>query len=173
MNTLTTKILLLIVPALILINGSVAFSQTENKPATQEKSSEHVIIKPSDIKWTDGPDFLPPGAKMAMLEGDITKSGPFVVRVKLPAGYKIQPHALKSKHSVTVLSGNVMLAMGDKFETKNENTLPMGTFVIMPPKMNHFNWVNEEATIQVHGTGPLDVIYVNPQDDPRKATGKK
>jgi hypothetical protein len=38
------------------------------------------------IEWKAGPASLPAGAKMAVLEGDPRKEGPFVVRFQFPDG---------------------------------------------------------------------------------------
>ncbi len=54
-------------------------------PATAE---QHVIVTRADLKWGDAPPGLPPGAKMAVLEGDPTKRGNFTVRLQAPAGYE-------------------------------------------------------------------------------------
>ena len=34
--------------------------------------------------------------------------------------------------------------------------------------MKHFGWVKGETVLQVHGTGPWVIEYLNPDDDPRK-----
>ena len=63
-------------------------------PARDHKNEkmEAALSRPADLKWKDGPPSLPPGAKIAVLEGDPAKPGPFVFRVKVPDGYKIPPH---------------------------------------------------------------------------------
>jgi hypothetical protein len=38
--------------------------------------------------------------------------------------------------------------------------------------MRHFAMAKTAGTIQVHGTGPFVLTYVNPADDPSKATAK-
>src|SRR6266404_4169872 len=72
------------------------FAAKEKKPDEHAKSAstvtEHQIMAPSDLKWGDMPPGLPAGAKMAVLNGDPTKAGPFTVRMQATAGYKIQPH---------------------------------------------------------------------------------
>ncbi len=42
--------------------------------------------------WKDGPASLPAGAQIMVLEGDPTKEGPFVFRVKAPDGYHSAAH---------------------------------------------------------------------------------
>jgi hypothetical protein len=43
----------------------------------------------------------------------------------------------------------------------------------MPQGVRHFAWAKGETVIQVSGIGPFEVNYVNPADDPRKATNKQ
>lgn len=62
-----------------------------------KESMEASLHRPEGLKWQDGPVSLPPGAKIAVLEGDPTKLGPFVFRVKVPDGYRIPPHTPKAR----------------------------------------------------------------------------
>ena len=59
---------------------------------------------PSEVKWKDGPGSLAAGAKFAVLEGDPAKDGPFVMRLWLPDGFKIQPHMHPKVERITVIS---------------------------------------------------------------------
>jgi quercetin dioxygenase-like cupin family protein len=116
----------------------------------------------------DGPPSLPPGAKVAVLEGDPSKPGPFVMRAKFPDGYKIPPHTHPQTERLTVLSGSLRLGMGEKFDVKHAAELTAGTYAALPPGMKHFAWAEGETVIQVHGVGPWTIDYLNPADDPRK-----
>lgn len=129
---------------------------------------DHVIVPPDAIKWVDGPASLPPGAKMAVLEGDPTKPGEFVMRLKLPDGMKILPHIHAKDERVTVLTGTLYLGMGEKFDEKVAKEMPAGTYGRTAAGMKHFGYVKGETVLQLHGTGPWSVEYVNPADDPRK-----
>ena len=47
----------------------------------EDKQSADMRLYPAEtIEWKAGPAALPPGAKMAVLEGNPTKEGSFVVR---------------------------------------------------------------------------------------------
>jgi quercetin dioxygenase-like cupin family protein len=126
------------------------------------------IYTPDGLQWEDGPKSLPPGAKVAVLEGDPTAAGPFVMRVKVPDGYKIPPHVHPKAERVTVISGSFRLGMGDKFDAKHATTMPAGSYGTWPAGMRHFVWVEGETVIQLHGEGPWQIEYVNPLDDPRR-----
>src|ERR671910_895717 len=69
-----------------------------------------------ETKWQDGPPSLPKGAQIAILEGDPSKEGPFVFRVKVPDGYRIPTHTHPKTERVTVIQGTFHIGMGEKFD---------------------------------------------------------
>jgi quercetin dioxygenase-like cupin family protein len=96
-----------------------------------------------------------------------------VVRLKMPAGYKIAPHWHPTDEHVTVISGTFALGMGEKFDQKTMKDLPAGGYALLPADMRHFALAKTNSTVQVHGMGPFALTYVNPADDPSKrAAGK-
>jgi len=138
----------------------------------QEKSGhddamEHVVVRPGMLKWGPGPASLPPGAKLAVLTGNPGKKGAFVMRAKLPDGYKVPPHWHPSDENVTVLKGALLIGRGDTFDEAKTEELPAGSFMRMSKKMRHFAMARGETILQVHGIGPFEINYVNPADDPR------
>ena len=130
---------------------------------------EHLMMTPTHLKWMDNPPTMMPGAKMAIMQGDPTKFGPYVYRLKIPADYKVMPHRHPVDEHLTVLSGTFYLAVGEKFDPeKGKQGFPVGSFLVMPAETAHFAWTKEETIVQVHGVGPSGITYVNPADDPRK-----
>jgi quercetin dioxygenase-like cupin family protein len=131
------------------------------------QQSGHTAVTPDTLKWAEPPVL--PGAKLAVVQGDPSKEGLFVYRLKMPAGYKIPPHFHKASENVTVLTGVFYIGLGEKFDQGTGQELPVGGFVSVPPKHAHYAWAGrEETVVQVHGVGPTDLTFVNPADDPRK-----
>jgi quercetin dioxygenase-like cupin family protein len=144
----------------------VAASQGVPSPA-------HIMTTPSELKWGDPPPVFEKGAGFAVVSGDPGKPGIYVVRLKMPAGYKIAPHWHPTDEHVTVISGQFVLGMGDKIDEKSAKSLPAGSYALLPAKMHHYALAKSEAVVQVHGNGPFALTYVNPADDPSKrAAGK-
>jgi len=152
--------------SLALAALSLAFAGRADKEEGHDK--KEVFVTPADIKWQDGPPSLPKGAKMVLLEGDPAKKGHFVMRAKLPDGYRIPPHTHHGDERVTVLSGTLYLGMGAKFDAKGGKALPAGSYARVGAGMKHFARVKGETVLQIHGEGPWSIKYVNPGDDPRK-----
>jgi hypothetical protein len=125
------------------------------------------LFRAADLKWQDAPASLAKGAKIALLEGDLSKEGPFVVRIKFPDGYRVLPHTHPKRERVTVLSGTLYIGMGGTFDEKAGVAMPAGTYGSWPEGMKHFGWAKGETIIQLHGIGPWSIQYVNPEDDPR------
>jgi hypothetical protein len=125
----------------------------------------HVVVAP-DVTFNPGPPTLPAGAQVAVLLGSPAKEGPFVIRLKFPAGYVIPPHRHSKEEHVTVISGGFGMASGEKFDAAAP-VLPAGSFVQIPVGQAHFAWTEEGAVVQINGMGPFDIEYVDSKDDPR------
>ena len=156
------KLAQIIILPLAFVFGLLAPSATwAGNPPT------HLMLTPADLKWADVAS-LPPGAKVAVIEGPLSDAVPFTVRLKLPANYQIPAHWHPAIEHVTVISGIFNMGTGDTFDPAKTMPLSAGSVAIMQPKTNHFAWTKEETIIQIHGVGPWAINYVNPADDPRK-----
>ena len=109
-----------IAPAL-MVTFIVALSLTR-LAAQPAQSSEMGFYGAETIEWKAGPAAIPLGAKMAVLEGDPTKEGPFVVRFQFPEGYHIPPHTHPKTERVTVISGTLFLAMGENLDRNQSDS---------------------------------------------------
>jgi quercetin dioxygenase-like cupin family protein len=152
----------------LILSAALCLALAQAAAAQAEKEmAEPTIYSPAEVVWKTGPAALPPGAKVALLEGDPAKEGPFTMRFLFPAGYKIPPHTHPKVEHVTVISGTFHLGMGETFDQSAGRALPAGTFGFWPAGMKHFAWTTDETVLQLHGMGPWSINYLNPADDPR------
>jgi len=154
------------IPALLLY---LSLSTCGN--ADEHESMDAGIFLPDKLEWRDDLKALPPGAKFAILEGDPTKDGPFVIRLRMPDGYTVPAHTHPKTERVTVISGTFNIVMGEKLDKANARKMPTGSFGYWGAGMKHFVWAEGETIVQVHGIGPWSIKYVNPADDPRNKKG--
>lgn len=147
---------------------SAGIATAQDSPA---KNDSHAIVAlPDQVTWGPAPPALPPGAKVAVLEGNPSEAGPFTMRVLLPSGYRIPPHYHPVVEHVTVVKGTFKVGMGDKYDPSALTPLPTGAFAALQPGTRHFAEAQGETIVQLHGVGPWGLIYVNPADDPRQQT---
>lgn len=122
---------------------------------------------PDAIPYGPAPPFVPPGAQLAVLEGNpLASSGDYTLRLKMPDGYRIPPHWHPQRENVTVISGTFKVGMGDRFDESSMLSFPAGSFAYLDPDMHHYAMTHGEVVVQVHGTAPAQFNYVNPNDDP-------
>jgi quercetin dioxygenase-like cupin family protein len=125
-------------------------------------------LLPEDINWGSFPAF-PGTVRLSVLVGDISKPSPYVIRVKVPAGVKLMPHAHPEDRIYTVISGVFYIGLGETFDSKKLKAYPPGSVIVLPGNTAHYHWAKSgEYISQVSGTGPLGINYIDPRDDPRK-----
>lgn len=135
-------------------------------PAVAGATDQQVQTMPDQLQWSPAPPVLPRGAEMSVLSGDPAKSGPYVMRVRMPDGYRVPPHWHSQPENLSVLSGTYCMGMGDRENREAVTRLGPGGFAMMPDRMRHFGWCEGGCTVQIHGAGPFDMHYVNPADNP-------
>ncbi len=137
--------------------------------AAHPGAHETNIFTPETIPWGPPPPSLAPGAQLAVVEGNPGAStGDYTVRLKMPDGYRIAPHWHPQRENVTVISGTFKVGMGDTFDKDKMGSFPAGSFAYLDPDMHHYAMASGEVIVQVHGSAPLQLNYVNPADDPSK-----
>jgi quercetin dioxygenase-like cupin family protein len=154
-----------------LLGGLAAafLTAASSLPATAQAPA-HVMDNLTGTKWGTAPPMLPPGAQIAVVNGDPTKAVPYTVRLKFPANYLIPAHSHPGDENVAIVSGEFFMGMGNKLDKQTGMRLGVGGYAFMPANANHFAYTKGEATILLYGHGPVDFKYVNPSDDPRHTT---
>jgi len=138
------------------IAGAAAFAQEK-----KEAAPGHGIVRTADLKWTP----IIKGCELASVGGDMDADGtPFVLRLRCAAGTKIPAHWHPTDEHVTVLKGVFQVGMGEKFDAAGLQTMNVGDFGSIPKEMRHFAFSKTASVVQVNGTGPFKVNWVNPAD---------
>ena len=96
------------------------------------------------------------GMQLAAIHGDPNGKGDYTIRLRLPAGYTFPAHYHPNAEHITVLSGVLLLGMGDKEGGATREYQP-GDFLYMPPKKAHYGGAKGETVIQLHGIGPFEI----------------
>ncbi len=126
-----------------------------------------LALTPSEMKWETQGSLATAGMEQLNLVGNPSRPGPYTLRLKFPAGYRLAPHTHPDNREVTILSGTWYTGYGDKFDPAALKALPAGSFYTEPANVAHFVEVREPVLIQVSGTGPGGRKFVDPADSPK------
>ena len=121
-------------------------------------------------EWRPGATL--PGSAAMRLLGDPSKPELFVARFRYPDGAGVGPHWHTTTLHITVLSGTLVLGMGDKVDSTAAQRYGPGSFLVLEGGMHHYEWFQGETVVHVEGVGPFRTVFVNPADDPRTAPPK-
>ena len=119
--------------------------------AAQSGTFPLVQKTPDQLQWTKSPN----GVEQSVLVGDPTKPGLYALRLKFPAGLKLQPHTHPEQRIAVVLSGTMYFGLGETFDEKALKMMPAGSTWTEPPNTAHFGFAKDgDVVIQVTGIGP-------------------
>ena len=102
------------------------------------------VVVPADPKaWQKDPS-LPYGAKTLVVYGDPKKSGPYMIRVRMPSGYKMYPHKYTNNQFVTVVKGTYWFGTGDRYNPMKMRELQGGSALVIPQGTPSSSWARTE-----------------------------
>ena len=110
------------------------------------------FVPPQDIKWRRNPAGT---NESAVLFGDPSKPGPYVMRLKWLSGNMSRPHFHPNDRFFVVISGTWWMGTGPKFDPASTVPVPAGSYVIHYANKIHYDGAKDgEVVIQVWGMGP-------------------
>jgi quercetin dioxygenase-like cupin family protein len=120
-----------------------------------------MLTDAAKLAWAPA-EGLPPGAQVAVLYGDPSKTGPFALRFKFPAGYQIPTHSHPTDELLTVLSGKARMSFGEDASEKTAEAMNQDSFMVLPAGQWHALWIDSETIIELHSTGPFAITLLHP-----------
>lgn len=145
---------------------SAGFALTSSAVHTGTEAALTVVAGDA-VTWGAAPPSLPSGAQASVLHGNPAQDGPFVLRLKFPAGFVVPPHRHSKDELVTVISGKFAVINGEQVDRSKFRALAPGSFVNIPAGTSHYAMAETETVVQINGSGPFDITYLNMKDDPR------
>ena len=135
--------------ALALLLASQTASRASQKVSLDPATTAY--IPPRHMHWQHDPI----GADTAILEGDPSKPGMYIVLVKWPPHHMSRPHWHPHDRFITVLSGTWWVGTGAKFDPGRTIAMPAGSFATDFAKHVHYDGAkNQEVTLEIVGEGP-------------------
>ena len=107
---------------------------------------------PDQIKWVDGGN----GAKNAVLLGDPSKPGLYIIMVKWSPHHMSRPHFHSTERYITVLSGTWWIGTGPKYDPDSTYPVSAGTYVVDHAGGIHYDGAKDaECVLEIVGMGPV------------------
>ena len=125
-------------------------------------ATDFVTITPNQLAWRELPDSH--GVRAAVVAGDPSKPGPYVIRVRFPPHVMDRPHIHSQDRHVTVLEGRWVAGTGTRFDPVAAKPMPAGSYMFHPARGVHWDGSNsdEPAVVQIIATGPVTSTDVDP-----------
>jgi predicted metal-dependent enzyme (double-stranded beta helix superfamily) len=110
---------------------------------------------PEDLKWSGNSKTY----QQAVLFGDPTKPGLYVVLAKWPPGTGSRPHSHPNDRYVTVISGTWWVGTGTDYDMSKTVPMKAGSFIKHSAGGVHFDGAkDEEVLLQIVGMGPASTV---------------
>jgi hypothetical protein len=123
-------------------------------------------IAADDLEWKYVPGLARP-IEVAVISGDPSQAGPYVVRYRMPSGMRLAPMKHPDDRELTILKGIFWLSEGESFNWRQMDEFKAGTVLKKDAGKPYFGWARTAVILEERGTGPTTIEYVHPDDDPR------
>jgi len=118
-----------------------------------EDEKGFVILMPTEIVYEKNPAGS--GPDLAVVAGDPTKEGFYIIRARFAPGVMSMPHSHPGDRHVTVISGTWWAGKGATFDPTATTPLGPGSYMLHPAGEVHFDGAKDvEAIVEIKGMGP-------------------
>lgn len=133
-------------------------------PVLADEDNGFVRLTPDELTWEE----LAPGLFVAVLEGDPSSEGFYILRARFAPGVFSAPHFHPNDRYVTVIQGTWWTGIGPVWDKENSVPLGPGSYMKHPGGAAHYDGsLGEEVIVEIKGMGPAPLIYVDEQGNPR------
>ena len=137
---------------------------TGSAPVLADEDNGFVRLTPDELTWEE----LAPGLFVAVLEGDPSSEGFYILRARFAPGVFSAPHFHPNDRYVTVIQGTWWTGIGPVWDKENSVPLVPGSYMKHPGGAAHYDGsLGEEVIVEIKGMGPAPLIYVDEQGNPR------
>lgn len=140
---------------------ALCFSLIVAPASAQTDAKGFVRMTPDQAEWKDVPGGH--GVKIAVVSGDPSKAGLYVIRVKFPPGIMSAPHFHPEDRHAVVLKGTWYTGTDDSWDPDKTVALKPGSYMKHPAGAVHYDGAkDEEVIVQIAGYGPSGTTEVFP-----------
>ena len=146
-------------PRACLLASALAAAVANSVGAAELDPAALTYKLPDQLQWRDPTGAA--GVNQAVLQGDPTKTGLYVVMSRFKPGNFSRPHFHPNDRFITVVKGTWWVGTGNKFDPDGTVPMPAGTFVTHFGKQVHYDGAkHEEVVLIIVGEGPATLTRV-------------
>jgi hypothetical protein len=140
-----------------LLTAFLGISLLAAAAPAQTPTLERVRTTPDELTWTARPD----GTSIAYIVGSSDTSGIYAYRLRVPRGFKPEPHFHPDDRVVAVMSGTFYVGFGDRFDETALKAMPPGSSWTEPGSTTHFAWAKDgDVVLHTVGFGPSGTTWI-------------
>jgi quercetin dioxygenase-like cupin family protein len=133
-------------------------------PVAARTVRDFIRVAPEDVRFKSP---LGIGPEQAVLFGDPSKPGLYVIRVRFPPGAHSNPHFHSQDRHATVIKGVWWNGVGEELDFNTAVSMKAGSYVLHPANGVHWDGAgDEEVVVQIIGEGPVETTAVGATDAP-------
>jgi hypothetical protein len=137
--------------ALLAIAATTILATVSSVNAASPDPKALAFTLPDKIPWVKNAG----GAEQAVVAGDPSKPGLYVVLTKWTAGHMSRPHFHPNDRFIYVISGTWWVGTGSKYDPDSTTPIPAGSFVTHYGKQIHYDGAKDGDTVlEIVGMGP-------------------
>ena len=127
-----------------------------------QSDKDFQITLPENIVWKEAGQ----GVKIAVVYGDPSKPGQYVIRAHFPPGVMSSPHFHGEDRHITVVQGTWNAGKDDSWDPAATVPLKTGSYMFHPAGGVHYDGsADAEGTIvQIVGMGPSKTTFLYPKE---------
>jgi len=134
-------------------------------PSAAQTVGGFIRIAPEDVRFKSP---LGIGPEQAVLFGDPSKPGLYVIRVRFPPGAHSNPHFHSQDRRATVIKGVWWNGVGEELDFNKAVPMKAGSYVLHPARGVHWDGAgDEEVVVQIIGEGPVETTPVGAAGAPQ------
>lgn len=148
-------------PISLLYAITLAAALTVSPSYSAPSEKDFIVALPEQIVWRDAGK----GVKIALVYGDPSKPGQYVIRAHFPPGVMSSPHFHGEDRHVTVIQGTWFAGKDDSWDPAATVPLKAGSYMFHPAEGVHYDGAGEEgAIVQIIGMGPSKTTFLFPKE---------
>ncbi|WP_026608120.1 cupin domain-containing protein [Methylocapsa acidiphila] len=147
-----------------IFGGAIAVALMTGLPVTAETNKDFIYLPPENVPFKSPFEV---GMQQAVLFGDPSKPGVYVIRIKFPPGFHSNPHFHSQDRHATVIKGTWWNGTGEELDFNKARPVAAGSYVLHPAGGVHWDGAGDEETIvQIVGIGPVETTQIKAPGSP-------